>query len=357
MTDRDHTADVPRRPRLVLPCRRSPAAAVQRRCRAPSRHAARRPAAEATTPGRADAADGDGPEHDHDATTTTTTRRPRPTAPTTTTEPSPADAADRRPLADGQAPPDPPALVVKIDNVGSGPPQTGLNQADIVFEEIVEGASPASPPCSTPGTPNPVGPIRSGRTQDVDLLGGLNQPLFAWSGGNPGVTAPSASRVPRSTALTHGPPGFFRTGPAAAPHNLYNNTDALWEPGVAEAGRPTPLFAYVDRRAGAAAAGPPSWTRCRSAQPGAVGLGPGPAAVPALPGRRAHDAHRRAGDRGQRRRPRHRLPAERRRRAQPGGGHRRRGEAFVMSDGRLDRRDVGTGKTDPSTWTTPEATR
>ena len=35
---------------------------------------------------------------------------------------------------------------------------------------------------------DPVGPIRSGRSQDVDLLTALRQPLFAWSGGNPGVT-------------------------------------------------------------------------------------------------------------------------------------------------------------------------
>ncbi|NJL18317.1 MAG: DUF3048 domain-containing protein, partial [Nitrospira sp.] len=35
---------------------------------------------------------------------------------------------------------------------------------------------------------DPVGPIRSGRTQDIALLGSLNQPLFAWSGGNANVT-------------------------------------------------------------------------------------------------------------------------------------------------------------------------
>ena len=59
---------------------------------------------------------------------------------------------------------DRPALVVKIDNDPTARPQSGLNQADIVFEEIVEGSSPASPPCSTRRTADPVGPIRSGRT-------------------------------------------------------------------------------------------------------------------------------------------------------------------------------------------------
>ena len=51
-----------------------------------------------------------------------------------------------------------PALVVKIDNVDAEP-QSGLNQADIVYEEIVEGGPRGSPPCSTRWTP-----IRSGRS-------------------------------------------------------------------------------------------------------------------------------------------------------------------------------------------------
>ena len=29
-----------------------------------------------------------------------------------------------------------------------------------------------------------MGPIRSGRQQDVDLFGSFNKPIFAWSGGN-----------------------------------------------------------------------------------------------------------------------------------------------------------------------------
>ena len=33
-----------------------------------------------------------------------------------------------------------------------------------------------------------VGPIRSGRRQDVDLFGSLNSPIFAWAGGNRTVT-------------------------------------------------------------------------------------------------------------------------------------------------------------------------
>ena len=81
-----------------------------------------------------------------------------------------------------------PALVVKIDNFPDARPQSGLNQADIVFEENVEQITRFAAVFQSQ-SPDPVGPIRSGREQDVQLLGSLNKPIFAWSGGNGGVTA------------------------------------------------------------------------------------------------------------------------------------------------------------------------
>jgi hypothetical protein len=147
------------------------------------------------------------------------------------------------PLAFGQRAPNRPALVVKIDNVDAKP-QSGLNQADIVFEEVVEGRATRFAAVFHSQGSNPVGPIRSGRTQDVDLLTGLNHPLFAWSGGNAGVTAAiqNSALVP----LTHGSAdGFYRSGDRSAPHNLYNTTDALWAQAPPEAGRPRSLFRYV----------------------------------------------------------------------------------------------------------------
>ena len=148
------------------------------------------------------------------------------------------------PLAFGQRPPDRPALVVKLDNVGAGRPQTGLNQADVVFEEIVEGRLTRFAAVFHSQGSNPVGPIRSGRTQDIDLFSGLNQPLFAWSGGNPAVTAAIESTDFVSINAVRGGGGFFRTD-RPAPHDLYNTTDALWAQTTPAAGRPGPMFRYV----------------------------------------------------------------------------------------------------------------
>ena len=121
-----------------------------------------------------------------------------------------------------------PALVVKIDNHPQARPQSGLNKADIVFEEIVEGTLTRFAAVFHSSDADPVGPIRSGRSQDVDMLGPLNGPVFAWSGGNGGVRnlIRNSDFINLDAGFT---PGYYRrSGRGGAPHNLYSSTAALW---------------------------------------------------------------------------------------------------------------------------------
>ncbi len=60
-----------------------------------------------------------------------------------------------------------PALVAKIDNVDARQNHTGLAVADIVYEEIVEGRATRFAAVFHSQSADPLGPIRSGRTQDV----------------------------------------------------------------------------------------------------------------------------------------------------------------------------------------------
>ena len=136
-----------------------------------------------------------------------------------------------------------PALVVKMDNHPDARPQSGLNTADIVFEENVEQLTRFAAVFHSSGA-NPVGPIRSGRTQDIALLGSLNRPLFAWSGGNPRVTSAIVASDLRQFSEQQGKFGFFRTTDRAKPHNLYNTTDALFALAPDDAGPPPPQFSY-----------------------------------------------------------------------------------------------------------------
>ena len=170
---------------------------------------------------------------------------------TTTTEPEIVDDVPRQPLTgevvdsvdDVQSRP---ALVVKIDNNDSAarPNHSGLAVADIVFEEIVETGTRFAAVFHTQDA-DPIGPIRSGREQDVDLLLSLNQPLFAWSGGNAGVT-----QFIRNSPLTdlnwQRNAGSYYRGPGGIPNNLYSSTDRLYELTPEDhPGAPGQQFAFV----------------------------------------------------------------------------------------------------------------
>ena len=139
------------------------------------------------------------------------------------------------------------ALAVKIDNNDRNARQnhSGLAVADIVFEEIVEGDTRFAAVFHTEGS-DPVGPIRSGREQDVDILSSLNEPLFAWSGGNPGVTRLIADSFLTDLNAQRGGEGYFR-GPGRSPHDLYNTTEALWAQTPPDhPGAPVQQFSYVN---------------------------------------------------------------------------------------------------------------
>jgi hypothetical protein len=150
------------------------------------------------------------------------------------------------------------ALVVKIDNHPDARPQSGLNQADIVFEENVEQLTRFAAVFQT-NNPDPVGPIRSGREQDVELLGSLNKPIFAWSGGNPGVTkAINGSDFVVANVQTNArkESQSYRSRDRAVPHNLYAQGSGLFTMQPDGATPPPQQFAY--RKDGDTAAGDPS---------------------------------------------------------------------------------------------------
>ena len=75
-------------------------------------------------------------------------------------------------------------MVVKIDNVDAARPQTGPNQADVVYEEEVEGGLTRLAAVFQSQYPAVVGPVRSGRLTDEAIADDLNHPVFAYSGTN-----------------------------------------------------------------------------------------------------------------------------------------------------------------------------
>ncbi|MFM9138847.1 MAG: DUF3048 domain-containing protein [Actinomycetota bacterium] len=138
-----------------------------------------------------------------------------------------------------------PAMVVKIDNHPKARPQDGINQADIIFEENVEKLTRFAAVFHSEGS-DPVGPIRSGRFQDINLLGSLNKPLFVWSGGNAKVTSAiqDSDLVDLSWTVANKDGGFTRDDERSAPHNLVAETTKLWTLAPSGAKPPAQQFVY-----------------------------------------------------------------------------------------------------------------
>ncbi len=175
-----------------------------------------------------------------------TTTTPAESTTTTTLPPVIRQPLTGRPLADEIEIVRRPALVVKIDNhPAARRNHSGLAVADIVFEEIVEGNITRFLAVFHSNGSDPLGPIRSGRSQDVALITSLDYPLFAWSGGNPGVTRLIADSPVVDLNAVRGGRGYYR-GPGSAPHNLYSNTEALWQQTPDDhPGPPPQQFQYV----------------------------------------------------------------------------------------------------------------
>jgi hypothetical protein len=135
--------------------------------------------------------------------------------------------------------PDRPALAVKIDANIEAEPQSGLDVADVVYEEPVEGDTRylAIFQSTDPGV---AGPIRSVRPMDGDIMDPLDG-LFAISGGVRGFV----TRAQATTRLfQEGNPAYFRERSRRTPHNLMGTAADLWSQADGETA-PQPLFPYL----------------------------------------------------------------------------------------------------------------
>jgi hypothetical protein len=136
-----------------------------------------------------------------------------------------------------------PALTIKIENTPDALPQWGVDQADVVYEEIVNGGITRLAAIFNSQAPAKVGPVRSVRPTDTSVVWPLGG-IFAYSGGA-AYAVQSISTVPRLKLIDESSAGtaMFRDPTRYAPHNLYAIAPQLFAFG----GTPTPppaLFTY-----------------------------------------------------------------------------------------------------------------
>jgi hypothetical protein len=193
-----------------------------------------------------------GGEHAPTAAPTTTTQAPSPStsAPTTTT-PVPVVAADRCPFTDLPAPhgvPKRPALAIKIGNEPYGArPQSGLNEADIVFDTPAEGFIMryiAVYQCNGAAS---IGPTRSVRWVDWHLVREFHHAILAFAGGiNPNVDRVSSFGWLSAADLLENAAGAgVRISSRAPPDNLYTSTNALYRMFPQRKSPPKPVFSFA----------------------------------------------------------------------------------------------------------------
>ena len=75
-----------------------------------------------------------------------------------------------------------PVLVVKLDNTRNAQPHAGLHRADVVYIEEVEYGITRLAAVYSSDVPDRIGPVRSARITDIDLLAQYGSPAFAFSG-------------------------------------------------------------------------------------------------------------------------------------------------------------------------------
>lgn len=122
---------------------------------------------------------------------------------------------------------DRPALAVKIENTAAARPQSGLEDADVVWETIVEFQVSRFIAVYQSQIPGEVGPVRSVRPIDLRVVPPLNG-LFVFSGAQAGVVRliNGASGL-QPISNDDGAAGLYRVGSRRAPHNVYGSLETV----------------------------------------------------------------------------------------------------------------------------------
>jgi hypothetical protein len=115
-------------------------------------------------------------------------------------------------------------LAVKVENDPKARPQSGIVDADLVYEELVEGGVTRFI-CIYLSKESPtIGPTRSARPSDIDITFFL-EPLLICSGGSDTVI--SMVQAAGMMYIAEDGTYFWRDRSRRAPHNLYTSTALL----------------------------------------------------------------------------------------------------------------------------------
>jgi hypothetical protein len=137
-----------------------------------------------------------------------------------------------------------PAMGVKIDNYSAARPQSGLDAANIVFEEPVEGGITRFNAIFQCNDATQIGPVRSARQIDIGIESMFNNAPLAHIGGiDPVLSNITASGIP-NLDLGNYSNAFFRSNDRYAPYNAYTSTAQLYALVPNLTTPPAPVYTY-----------------------------------------------------------------------------------------------------------------
>ncbi len=117
-------------------------------------------------------------------------------------------------------------LAVVIENHPSSRPQTGLNEADLVYEFLVEGGITRFLAFYFSRVPQEIGPIRSLRSYMVETASGYDSRLLHIGASPLGYQYLSQLQVENYDEISRGS-YYWRESDRSRPHNVYTGSDSL----------------------------------------------------------------------------------------------------------------------------------
>jgi hypothetical protein len=163
---------------------------------------------------------------------------------------TPATGGATCPLSGEPAPaggvPNRPAMAVKVDNYTTARPQSGLDKADIVFEQPVEAGITRYVAVFQCHDASLIGPVRSARSIDIGILGQLGQPLLAHVGGIDPVIRDIVASPIVNVDLGQSRHLVIRPAGKVPPHADYTSTALVYGAHPDKTTPPQPLFTYSD---------------------------------------------------------------------------------------------------------------
>lgn len=130
---------------------------------------------------------------------------------------------------------DGPILAVKIDDTSLARPQIGLEDADVVYIEQVEGGLTRLAAIFSSFIPQNIGPVRSARISDIDILSQYGKVIFAYSGAQRKMlTVIANSNLWDYGAQRSSPTIYTRDESRPSPYHMVLRADLLLEKAAAD---------------------------------------------------------------------------------------------------------------------------